>query len=614
MATKNELGHVRRSQAVGTHGPGAIVDFKAGGRGATVSVVAAGLEAWDEQTRMPGLGHPQIIFEPRLQQKLGVDGFRLPPVARQLAPGVPAPFADSLVGVQFPTWLQCPDCKTIARTKYWNVDPGKVARYCGACTDASGGASQIFVVPVRFILACAKGHLDDFPWDFWVSHEPRGCRGNLQLSGGNKAGLAGLVLSCEKCGAARTMEGCFDRQALDRLGLKCAGRSPWLPKEPESDCKELPRALQRGASNLYFPFNQSALDIPPWSDSIQKRLERYWQDLVQADSAGERTTILKALKLDKKLGMTLEALAKEVEDRVKNLEAPTKDSLRHEEYRQFVERDQPFAHPEFEIRPEIVPPELRSSVERIVTATRLREVRAIVGFTRIVPPAGQDDARMAPIQLGRRNWLPAIELRGEGVFIDLNGSRLREWERRREVLERAERIDARYAKAWAERNKDVPPPRTVTPRLLLVHGVAHALMKQLALDCGYSSAALRERLYVDDTAQDMAGLLIYTATPDSEGTLGGLARQGSPAHMMRAFQAALLSLTWCSSDPLCIDGTSSLSHQLNGAACHACMLAAETSCEEFNYLLDRSLLVGTPEERGLGFFADFIEASRSGGL
>lgn len=425
MATRNELGHVRRSQAVGTHGPGAIVDFKAGGRGATVSVVAAGLEAWDEQTRKPGLGHPQVIFEPRLQQKLRVDGFRLPPVARQIRPGVPAPHADSLVGVQFPTWLQCPECKTVARAKYWNIDPGKVGRYCGSCSESAGGANQIFVVPVRFIVACACGHLDEFPWDFWVGHEPRDCRGRLRLRGGDRAGLAGLVLSCEQCGAAKTMEGCFDQKALERLGLKCAGRSPWLPKEPDRDCKELPRALQRGASNLYFPFTQSALDIPPWSDGIQKRLERYWQDLVQADSVEDRVGILKALKLDKKLGMTLDALAKEVEDRLKSLHAPTKDSLRHEEYRQFVGRDQPFGHQtEFEIRPETVPPELRSTVSKIVTATRLREVRAILGFTRIVPPAAEDDKRMVPIQLGRMNWLPAIELRGEGVFIDLKGPRV----------------------------------------------------------------------------------------------------------------------------------------------------------------------------------------------
>lgn len=120
----------------------------------------------------------------------------------------------------------------------------------------------------------------------------------------------------------------------------------------------------------------------------------------------------------------------------------------------------------------------------------------------------------------------------------------------------------------------------------------------------YSSASLRERIYVSEGAWDMAGVLLYTASPDSDGTLGGLARQGQAANLARAVEGALASLTWCSSDPLCIDGRASLSHQLNGAACHACMLASETSCEEFNYMLDRATLVGTPADREVGFFAD----------
>ena len=154
-------------------------------------------------------------------------------------------------------------------------------------------------------------------------------------------------------------------------------------------------------------------------------------------------------------------------------------------------------------------------------------------------------------------------------------------------------------------------PNVVTPRLLLTHSLAHALIRQLSLSCGYTSASLRERLYVDvGPTWEMVGLLIFTSSPDADGTLGGLARQGESANIVRVFEDALSSMTWCSSDPLCIEGTHARSEPANGAACHACLLAAETSCEEFNTLLDRALLVGTPGQPQIGFFEEHLQELR----
>src|SRR5690606_1122360 len=149
--------------------------------------------------------------------------------------------------------------------------------------------------------------------------------------------------------------------------------------------------------------------------------------------------------------------------------------------------------------------------------------------------------------------------------------------------------------------------RVLTPRFLLVHSLAHALIRQLSLSCGYSSASLRERLYADvDPSWDMAGLLVYTSSPDADGTLGGLARQGEDSNIVRVFEDALLSMTWCSADPLCIEGVHARSAPANGAACHACLLASETSCEEFNTFLVRALLIGTPTQPELGFFDVYL--------
>lgn len=178
-------------------------------------------------------------------------------------------------------------------------------------------------------------------------------------------------------------------------------------------------------------------------------------------------------------------------------------------------------------------------------------------------------------------------------------------------MQRVATIRDGYEHAWRERGRPGPPPRAVTPRLLLVHSLAHALIRQLSLTCGYSSASLRERLYVDvSPAWEMAGLLVFTSSPDADGTLGGLAQQGESANIVRVLEDALMAMTWCSSDPLCIEGVHARTEPANGAACHSCMLAAETSCEEFNGFLDRSLLVGTPTHPELGFFEGYLRELR----
>jgi hypothetical protein len=183
---------------------------------------------------------------------------------------------------------------------------------------------------------------------------------------------------------------------------------------------------------------------------------------------------------------------------------------------------------------------------------------------------------------------------------------LQEWENRGVVKDRAALLQQEYLRAWQHRGCSGSPPKQVTPRLLLIHSLAHALIRQLALSCGYGSASLRERLYVDYGDWDMGGLLIFTSSPDADGTLGGLSRQGDSRNIVGVFEDCLTSMMWCSSDPLCIEGIHSLSAPANGAACHACLLASETSCEEFNSFLDRGMLVGTPTDPELGYFRDYL--------
>src|SRR5262249_18527146 len=158
---------------------------------------------------------------------------------------------------------------------------------------------------------------------------------------------------------------------------------------------------------------------------------------------------------------------------------------------------------------------------------------------------------------------------------------VRQWEARRAVQARTAALAEQHAHAWRERGQEGAPPTQVTSRLLLVHSLSHTLIRQLSLTCGYNSASLRERLYTGHDNWDMAALLIFTSSPDADGTLGGLARQGESHNISRVLEDALMDMTWCSSDPLCIEGIHSFSAPSNGAACHSCQLVAETSCEQF---------------------------------
>lgn len=611
------LGRVRRSQVVMLHGPGAIIDFRAGLHGgAAVSVVAAGLDDWDRMAPPAGLMNLQRVSEPRLERKLNVRGFRLPPVNEPPLPGrTPDPRRPVLPAARFPEWLTCPACDLIQPVRRWSEDADDPAPYCALCSDKA--KHRVHVVPVRFILACEHGHLDEFPWREWLDHAPACSRKKPLKLEGVGAGLKGLELTCTGCGARRSMDGAFSPQALRDLGLRCQGRRPWLPG-PAERCGMIPHVVQRGASNLYFPATESALSIPPWDDDLQAAMGEWWVQVSSAATPEDRDAVVRQFiwPIWEGPDTTLEELQDRVRQRVELLDSQAAENLRFQEYMQLDSgRDTDDDHSELSLRNEGTPAALSGYVARITQVTRLREVRALYGFSRIHPPSGGfGAATVAPLSLQAKRWLPAIEVRGEGIFLTLDETKLRAWESRVRVAARAAVLDARNREAVKERlGDDAKPDFPITPRYLLLHTLSHLLMRELALECGYSTSSLRERLYVEAGEPGMAGVLIYTSTSDADGTLGGLVRQGRPDRIAELFQSAVEAARWCSSDPLCMSGAVSFSEGLNGAACHSCSLAPETSCETFNHYLDRALVVGLPEDAALppeqrvGFFYDLAK-------
>ena len=614
------VGKIRRSHVVTTYGPGAIIDFRAPKTGAPLSGVLAGLEEWDRAAlNRKGLMHPQVIHEPRLERRLLVQGFRLPPVKPARKGKVdPSDNLDVLPVVRFPEWLQCPRCNSLRRARDWNCDPGKAERWCGPCSD---DGSKIFAVPVRFVVACEDGHLDEFPWKRWIGCNCGETNLILDMDG---PGLSGKIVRCrnEGCeGEAKSMEGAFHKDALRRLGHCCLGKEPWIAAGISGRCDKAPRVLQRGASNVYWSISESALDIPPFASDLSDQFGTYWPAFNRAKPE-KWADLIDTLDMPTLMGKPAPVILRMLQEWRRALdEDDGKQPIEWAEYMKFGESvREPISMKEFQTEPTVVAPELAPYLSGVVLAKRLREVRALSGFTRIHPPGGMFRAKSqqkGKLSVQPQTWLPAIALRGEGIFLKFDDEALREWEGRKSVGDRVDEFNGRLwdsliaeVRSESERedlDKLFVSWRASAARFLLIHAFSHALMRRLSLECGYGSSALRERLYVGAGALEMAGVLIHTGSPDSEGTLGGLVRQGQPDRLWDSVIGAVRENTWCSSDPVCITGAMTLSSPRNGAACHACLLVPETSCQHFNTLLDRAFLVGTPSQPDLGFFRSLVE-------
>ncbi|MFC7757532.1 DrmB family protein [Catellatospora bangladeshensis] len=582
------LGAIRRSQLITTYGVGALIAVD------NESFVIAGLDSWDVSEAVE-------IRERRLAGVLGVDHFRLPP-----APD-PDRGTDGVRVRRFPDYYSCPQCKALLPFRKFNSPVGEAT-----CRDCGTG-----LVPSRFVLACDHGHLDDFPYWKWIhrgsEHSGGYCGGTLALtSDGSAASLRSVVVSCT-CGVPEvSMDGAFRRQALRDLRIRCEGRSPWLRSAGPQTCTLKTRVMQRGSSSIWHPIVYSALTIPPWSEGLHRLVDEH--DLL---NASEETIRWYFSSRQRKL-QAIDASVEDVIDLVRHLADPTLDEsdstgisayakLRHDEYESLRRENR--EHSSSELQTFVcerasgdLTPLKAVGVDDVMQVKRLREVRALAAFVRGATPMDADsDQRHARLAAADSDWLPAVEVSGEGVFLRLDQNRLRSWESNTDVRRRSDQIRDNHLRLLNERAAAQPRPdgqpvrSPVTPRFLLVHTLAHVLINEWSLDAGYPASALRERLYAGD---GMAGLLIYTATSDSAGSLGGVVAQGELERLRRSLRSSLERASWCSNDPLCMESQASGTDNLNLAACHACVLLPETSCESNNCFLDRTLLIGD-----LGYFA-----------
>jgi len=590
-----DRGEIRHSQLITTFGVGSLVDFP------TSSAIVAGLEHWRFTPQDP----KREIVEPRLSHKLA--GFGAGPPPKLFAPPQDSEFPPGSGGwikaFRFPEWFVEQKPQTDEKGRRFRalvplaqLDSGKkMARF-----------EREPVVAVRFVRACIRGHLDDLDWRGFVHQGSSSCVGRLRLrEQGTSGDLSDQRIVCD-CGKSRPLAEAQNPGALGR----CTGRRPWLGKHTEEDCELMTRLLIRTATNAWFPQILSVLSLPNRGSELDGIVSDLWTYL-QGVTGVESLTAMRHLPQCSELAdFPDELILAAIEKRRK--ETPSPKPSRHAELEAFVKAPEGYGE-EVPVDPDFhaqcLPDSTwnssvrASAFARIVQDHRLREVMALGGFTRFEAPIPgidgeyETDVERAALAVEPK-WFPAVENRGEGVFLQLDPDEVAAWQTRPAVCERVAALENGQI-LWNQQHKAREFP--VGPYLLL-HTLAHLLLKALALHCGYPAASLRERLYLDaDNAR--YGFLLYTASPDAEGTLGGLTQQAK--RILDRLEEAVEEARFCSNDPICAHhqpGNQLQSRLLHGASCHGCTLISESSCEMRNEYLDRALVVPVLGQPDAAFF------------
>ena len=595
-------GEIRQSQLVTTFGPGSMVDLP------NHSVLIAGLDAWTAG------GQP--ISEPRLSRKLAAV-LEVPSVDLKTPPPAdddPTAPQRGITAFQFPEWFITQDLeeqdgaksrtrllvhrKSLTRGKFIDRDKKKRS-----------------VVPVRFVRACRAGHIGDIDWYSFTHNGPSDCaKQRRQLfidERGTSGDLTEVWIRCE-CGKAERSMAQAAILANHALG-SCDGARPWLGPFTKEHCGEPSRLLIRSASNAYFPQLMSVISLPDRDQTVKQTVDRVWNYLEAVEEIDQlryerrKTVVKEALE-----GISDDEVFAEIQSRalggvkseksVKVAELETliaaKDEIGEDRpdgvfYARSLPRtvwNQPWMAP----------------IERVVLVHRLREVVAQVGFTRFESAApdteGELDIGVKRAALAREvSWLPAFENKGEGLFLQFNKASIQGWMKSALVQRRALELASGF-EAW---RKEHSATSRAFPNLayLMMHSFSHLLLTAMALKCGYPASSIRERIYA--IPEIGYGVLLYTGSSDAEGTLGGLVQLGRQIH--EVVKSALELGMLCSNDPVCAQHDPSDAHErrfLHGSACHGCLLISETSCEQQNDFLDRSLVVPTVQSLGAELFSE----------
>lgn len=563
---------IRPSQVIYQSGPGAVVDLM------DKSVMIKAADQWNTW-------NAPREDDVRITSILGVDHVRI------LNEN---PDKQKIKAVEFPKWKICPSCHRM--TTYDN-------QQCYFCKQKS---AEKDLYPSRFVLICENGHISDFPYNEWVhrnhqctepSKEPK-----LKLiTRGNSGSLSDLHVVCLHCKHTESLGSIMKPEEQKHSLFNCKGERPWIGPNAKEKCGCKMKTTLRGASNVYAPAVTSFLQVPLTSSSseqdilyIVKSNEADFREAYEESGDMGLKMACKFLKISTDFIPTIKRY---LDGEITIEETTTYESIRKQEWNTLVQNhvdEQNFTSSKVEIHPDMKP-----YFEAIYRVDSVPEVQVLQGFTRLnyLDRLSDDHVKLQPVVRKDEKWLPAVRNYGEGIFIKFNLAKLREWEQKEQITKKVFNAYNNYREEFDN------PIIHLEPRQILIHTFSHALLRELAAFCGYTTTSLKERIYSMD---GMHGVLIYTASGDSEGSLGGLTRLAQSDKLYPIILRALENMNHCSSDPICSDGDFEYHTTANGAACHACTFVAETSCEWGNMLLDRRTLININQNEKDGYFDELL--------
>lgn len=624
---------LRRGQLVTTFGPGALVVSPEG-----ESALIGALDKWyyDKNENRIETFSEYEIQEPRLRSLLKVKQLLMPPDFRPSYPyknegrAMTQTNTDLYIPLlRFPTWHYCPKCKTLHQTTMSSRTSWLDCKEC---------KKQMKMIQVPFVVVCNQGHISDFPWKEWVhGDENAACDGQMKLLSTGGATLDSLKVKCS-CNKERSLKGIMSRKITSDMDeervselskmlnqnekklYQCPGYKPWYGSENDKEsCSSYPIAVLKNSINVYYPNTISAIHLPNENPDVEKIIDMFEKCGITSSLLGVVDNVEGKVKLAKQLCppeiqlykqsdielaiLYIEGMIEKenVSESVSNRN--TEKELRKKEFETLV---QEVDTKNLKVKKEWICDNVNEEdtatfFNMINRVTKLKETIVLTGFNRLTT---DDYAAQNQITRGKQllfkdpslpenNWLPAYKVYGEGIFFTINYEKLQSWEQRDDVQHYFNKLLTRAEKRGTNADPDILKPRNV-----LLHTLSHVIIDELALTCGYNSASIRERLYLNE---EQSGILIYTSSGDIDGTFGGLVRMGRKKNFFPVVYKAIDKARWCSSDPVCSEiGQSSGQgvNNLNGAACHSCSYLPETSCEFSNLFLDRTLLI----DPILGFF------------
>jgi hypothetical protein len=577
---------IRRGQLISTYGIGSMVTDRE-----NETFMLLSTDSWMYKNRAK-----YIVNEPHLLSYLGVRELVQPPAAIKLAfSQVIEEFATT---IRFPSWYFCRKCKSLQQFSF--------EERIGNCINQECNGKWGDLIPTRFLSVCENGHIEDFPFQEWVHTGQKSEAHELEYAESSKiSGLAGIYIKCKTCGKKRSMRGALSPDSLKTI-KSCTGYRPWLYNGNERDltqfCDKPLQGVQKAASNVYFPVIRNSIFIPDQND-LPENIASFLNNTHYVQAAKQiisnRQTCIKIIEslgsLNSEEAGLLFSILQDVEHQQLNY-----SDIKEIEYNAF-RRGSVVSNSEFNCT-RIIIDQYESWFKEYFTGVslveKLRDTRALVGFTRVKPynEVGKSIRVLISQIVPSLKELPVDVVRGEGIFLEFNSEKIEKWKKFRGVTERFKRLSAHRQVAIKEEFAD---PEV----FILLHTFAHILINELCLISGYNSASLRERIYSTSiNGHKMNGVLIYTNSGDSEGSLGGLVRNGKPGQIEPLVLSALQKADWCSSDPVCGEVIPQGYEGGNLAACHNCCLLPETSCEFMNLSLDRGLLRGSMSDGTFGFF------------